>query len=303
MTDNIQPARVAAAELQAALRDQETGLRGYLISADRQFLAPYYDGQRDEQAAAAEVRRRIGFPPGADRGSGRDREGGCLLAGELRRAAYRERGAQRSQRRHQCHRRTRQGRIRPYTRPFRRSRTRTLAIGPGARRRRAPARRRLARPGADRHGRGVLRHGDTAGTADPVRGHPSAAIAGRGMPADHPGPLRRSHHAAATPDGHSTYRDGRGRHAAADRGRARSGPGRPGRSWTSRRSNCGAPTPNSSSSPTSRRTICRNPCERSPRSVSCSRSDTATNSTSAVSNTSVSRWTAPNVCRCSSTIC
>ncbi len=44
MTNNIQPARVAAADLQAALRDQETGLRGYLISADRQFLAPYYDG-------------------------------------------------------------------------------------------------------------------------------------------------------------------------------------------------------------------------------------------------------------------
>ena len=63
MTDNIQPARVAAAELQAALRDQETGLRGYLISADRQFLAPYYDGQHDELAAAGEVRRRIGSRP------------------------------------------------------------------------------------------------------------------------------------------------------------------------------------------------------------------------------------------------
>ena len=63
MTDNIQPARVAAAGLQAALRDQETGLRGYLISADKQFLAPYYDGERDEQAAAAEVRRRIGSHP------------------------------------------------------------------------------------------------------------------------------------------------------------------------------------------------------------------------------------------------
>ena len=63
MTDNIQPARVAAAKLQAALRDQETGLRGYLISADRQFLAPYYDGQHDELAAADEVRQRIGSHP------------------------------------------------------------------------------------------------------------------------------------------------------------------------------------------------------------------------------------------------
>lgn len=57
--ENIQPARVAATHLQAALRDQETGLRGYLISADRQFLAPYYDGQRAERVAADEIRRLI----------------------------------------------------------------------------------------------------------------------------------------------------------------------------------------------------------------------------------------------------
>ncbi|HEX5254858.1 MAG TPA: CHASE3 domain-containing protein [Mycobacterium sp.] len=60
MAQNIQPARVAAARLQVALRDQETGMRGYLIAADRQFLAPYYDGQRAEQAAAAEIRRLVG---------------------------------------------------------------------------------------------------------------------------------------------------------------------------------------------------------------------------------------------------
>lgn len=60
VADEIQPARVAAARLQAALRDQETGMRGYLISGDRQFLAPYYDGQRVEQAAAGEIRRLVG---------------------------------------------------------------------------------------------------------------------------------------------------------------------------------------------------------------------------------------------------
>ncbi|HZC51725.1 MAG TPA: CHASE3 domain-containing protein, partial [Mycobacterium sp.] len=37
LSDNIQPARLGASQLQAALRDQETGIRGYLISADRQF--------------------------------------------------------------------------------------------------------------------------------------------------------------------------------------------------------------------------------------------------------------------------
>nr|WP_196770978.1 sensor histidine kinase [Mycobacterium colombiense] len=60
VAQNIQPARVAAARLQSALRDQETGMRGYLMSADRQFLAPYYDGQRAEQAAADEIRRLVG---------------------------------------------------------------------------------------------------------------------------------------------------------------------------------------------------------------------------------------------------
>ncbi|CPR12005.1 two-component sensor protein [Mycobacterium bohemicum DSM 44277] len=60
LIDNIQPARTAAGRLQSALRDQETGVRGYLIVEDRQFLTPYYDGQHAEQAAAEEVRRRIG---------------------------------------------------------------------------------------------------------------------------------------------------------------------------------------------------------------------------------------------------
>ena len=60
LVDNIQPARVAAYQLQAALRDQETALRGYAIAADPQFLDPYYDGQRDEQAAADDLRARVG---------------------------------------------------------------------------------------------------------------------------------------------------------------------------------------------------------------------------------------------------
>lgn len=60
LIDGIQPARVAAAQLQSALRDQETGVRGYLIAGDRQFLTPYYDGQHAERAAAEEIRRRVG---------------------------------------------------------------------------------------------------------------------------------------------------------------------------------------------------------------------------------------------------
>ena len=66
LIDNIQPARVAAYQLQAALRDQETSLRGYAIAADRTFLEPYNDGQRAEQAAAADIRSRVGYRADAD---------------------------------------------------------------------------------------------------------------------------------------------------------------------------------------------------------------------------------------------
>src|ERR1700709_2299187 len=60
LIDHIQPARSASYRLQGALRDQETGRRGYTTSADRQFLEPYYDGQRDEQTAAGDFRQRVG---------------------------------------------------------------------------------------------------------------------------------------------------------------------------------------------------------------------------------------------------
>ena len=58
LIDQIQPARSAAYQLQAALRDQETAIRGYAISADRQFLDPYYAGRDAEAAAAAQLRTR-----------------------------------------------------------------------------------------------------------------------------------------------------------------------------------------------------------------------------------------------------
>ncbi|MGE2737599.1 sensor histidine kinase [Mycolicibacterium vaccae] len=54
--DQIQPSRIAAYQLQAALRDQETAVRGYLISADPQFLDPYEDGRRIEAETSALLR-------------------------------------------------------------------------------------------------------------------------------------------------------------------------------------------------------------------------------------------------------
>lgn len=56
LIDNIQPARVAAYQLQAALRDQETAVRGYAIAADPLFLEPYGDGQGAESDAAGDIR-------------------------------------------------------------------------------------------------------------------------------------------------------------------------------------------------------------------------------------------------------
>jgi signal transduction histidine kinase len=63
LIDDIQPSRVAAYRLQAALGDQETATRGYAIAADRQFLDPYYGGQRAETVAANAIRERLADRP------------------------------------------------------------------------------------------------------------------------------------------------------------------------------------------------------------------------------------------------
>ena len=55
--ENIQPARVAAYQLQAALRDQESGVRGYVITGDKRFLDPFYEGRQVEQKASADIRQ------------------------------------------------------------------------------------------------------------------------------------------------------------------------------------------------------------------------------------------------------
>jgi signal transduction histidine kinase len=59
LIDNIQPASSSAYRLQAALSDQETAIRGYVISADPQFLEPYIEGQRTERSAAQNIRQRL----------------------------------------------------------------------------------------------------------------------------------------------------------------------------------------------------------------------------------------------------
>ncbi|MFJ8200937.1 ATP-binding protein [Streptomyces sp. NPDC096152] len=59
----VQPAQVEAYRLQAALVNQETGIRGYAIAADRQFLSPYARGKQDEAHSAARLRDLLGDRP------------------------------------------------------------------------------------------------------------------------------------------------------------------------------------------------------------------------------------------------
>jgi signal transduction histidine kinase len=58
-TQRTFPARRAASQLLTSLVDQETGLRGYALTGDTQFLAPYRQGLVDEQAARADLDRYI----------------------------------------------------------------------------------------------------------------------------------------------------------------------------------------------------------------------------------------------------
>ncbi|MGH3645426.1 MAG: sensor histidine kinase [Mycobacterium sp.] len=63
LIDEVQPSRSAAYRLQAALRDQETAVRGYAISADPQFLGPYDEGKTAEATAANDIRQAAGGRP------------------------------------------------------------------------------------------------------------------------------------------------------------------------------------------------------------------------------------------------
>jgi CHASE3 domain sensor protein len=121
LVDDIQPARAAAYQLQAALRDQETALRGYAIAADRLFLQPYYDGQRTERSAADEIRSRVGSP-----GDAIDDLDAIERAAANWRASYAEplitrRHARLSDSRGQRDRGAGQGRIRPSANAIRRA--------------------------------------------------------------------------------------------------------------------------------------------------------------------------------------
>jgi signal transduction histidine kinase len=63
LTLDIQPARTEAYRLQAAQVNQETGIRGYAIAADQQFLTPYTQGKRDEARSVRRLRELLDGRP------------------------------------------------------------------------------------------------------------------------------------------------------------------------------------------------------------------------------------------------
>ncbi|MFF6996371.1 CHASE3 domain-containing protein [Streptomyces sp. NPDC008313] len=64
LTDHIQPAKATAYQLETSLVDQETGVRGYVISKDDGFLEPYESGVRDERTLHGRLVEELGDQPG-----------------------------------------------------------------------------------------------------------------------------------------------------------------------------------------------------------------------------------------------
>ncbi|MEV4350990.1 ATP-binding protein [Actinoplanes sp. NPDC049596] len=65
LNDRIAPARTAVAELTAAVVGQETGVRGFVLSGEQQFLDPYAQGRADEARLAGQLRELLRGQPAA----------------------------------------------------------------------------------------------------------------------------------------------------------------------------------------------------------------------------------------------
>ena len=289
LAGSIEPAQAQAYRLQGALVNQETGVRGYAITGDSRFLAPYTSGRVIETSAAARIRALVG--------------GKQPMAGDLARL---ERAAS--------------GWRHDYALPL----ISEAAHGPLDGRHLAQItaskqafdklRVLFARQNAH------LAAAAAAGTASVAQDRTlqnwiyaailavfvlvSAALA-VALRRAVVRPLRRLNAAARlVADGDRSHRIEPGGPAdlwslavAVEGMRsalvsALDDPGRAGGV------NCAGPTPSWSSSPTSPRTICRSRCARWPRSASCWRNGTATSWTSVACSTSRSRWTGPSGCRC-----
>jgi signal transduction histidine kinase len=59
LSDRISPARTGVVQLSAALVDQETGVRGFVLSGETEFLDPYQKGVTQEADIVARIRRLV----------------------------------------------------------------------------------------------------------------------------------------------------------------------------------------------------------------------------------------------------
>ena len=59
VVDTLDPAALQVQQLDTALVDQETGVRGYALSGQQDFLAPYTTGMADERNAIRALRAVI----------------------------------------------------------------------------------------------------------------------------------------------------------------------------------------------------------------------------------------------------
>jgi CHASE3 domain sensor protein len=61
--DQIDPARLTSEQFLAAFLDQETGVRGYVITGQASFLQPYTQGRAGQQAASTRLHRLLSDQP------------------------------------------------------------------------------------------------------------------------------------------------------------------------------------------------------------------------------------------------
>lgn len=58
--DRLAPALIESQRLRSSLVDQETGARGYIVTFDRRLLAPYLDGEAEQERIDGELRELLG---------------------------------------------------------------------------------------------------------------------------------------------------------------------------------------------------------------------------------------------------
>jgi signal transduction histidine kinase len=65
VVNTLDPAAYRASQLEVALLDQETGVRGYALGAQPAFLKPYYEGLASQAQQVTRLRQLLGGMPGA----------------------------------------------------------------------------------------------------------------------------------------------------------------------------------------------------------------------------------------------